>query len=104
MMFELHMNSTAPGDFAFTNRSIILTDIALYLGVPFVINAAILGVWYAQTKHIFGPLTTNQRVLHRLALILCFTGALILNGHLIYSGLNYWQERAPFFAYKPNFP
>lgn len=104
MMFELHMNSTEPGDFAFTNRSVILTDIAVYLGAPFLINVAIVCYWFVQTKRLFDPPILNQRISHRATLALCIVGALILNGHLIYSGVHYWQERAPFFAYKPNFP
>ena len=104
LMFELHMNSSAPGDFAFTERSIILKDIAIDLGVPLLINIAIIIYWYVQTRRSFDPPILSQRVSHRAALDLCVAGTLILNGHLIYDGISYWRERAPFFEYKPNFP
>ena len=96
---DLHKNTSGPGDFAEADASIILTDILVNWGIIFIFIIVIAWGGYEITKGLTKDFSTpfNRRQVSKFLYTLFVFNLLLLCAGPLYSGMAYWQQRAPYF-------
>lgn len=94
-----HMNSSAPGDFAETESSIIFSDIYANLGVASICIFVIGLIYYAMMKSLVKEYSTtfNQQRVSAFFRTLFIFNLLILFSLPVIGNISYWKERSPYF-------
>ena len=96
---DLHKNTSGPGDFAPAPASVILNDILINwaIGAGFVVTVA--GVGYVITRSLINDLAPpSHRVATKFLYGLFIFNVLLLCAGVIYMGIFYWFQRAPYFT------
>jgi hypothetical protein len=96
---DLHKTTSAPGDFAEADASMILSDIEVNLAIAFIFVSIIAWIGYKITQFLIKDFSSplNHRQVSKFLYVLLAFNLILLCAGLLYTSVAYWQQRAPYF-------